>query len=606
MSSIDEHGGWPGLLTLLLDRHHLTADQARAAMSTILAGDATPAQLIGFVVALRAKGESAEELSGLLDAVLAACQIVPLTEDQRDNAVDIVGTGGDHSHSINVSTMAAIVVAAAGVPVCKHGARAASSKCGAADVLEALGVVLDLTPEGVKHCVDTAGIGFCFAPSFHPAFRFAAPSRREIGVPTVFNLLGPMANPGRVRRQVIGVANSAFAERMIETLKSHGSRRAWVVHGGDLDELSTTDRSRRDRARPRRGASLPRRPAGARAAAAFATRTWSVASRRRTPSSSAVCWPVSAGRTATSSCSMPVPGSSSPGVPPTSPKGRRSAEHTIDSGAAAATLDAIRGGVARGGGLTSMPTTSMTGWVVRVPASSANLGAGFDVLGMALGLHARGGCRGSSRAARAPSTSIIPQTSPFGEPAARGRCGCARRSRSGRGLGFSGAARVGGAAAAAVQRSGPATLDDPTCASRDPRAHRRARGACRQRGGVDLRRRRGRHRRGVVQVPLAFNPMVVVWVPDSTTTSTDHSRAQLPDTVSRADAVFNVGRAAMFVAACANGEVAALRAATEDRLHQQIRLERAPESAVALEAARRCRGVGRMAVGKRPDGRRPL
>jgi anthranilate phosphoribosyltransferase len=243
MSSIDEHGGWPGLLTLLLERHHLTADQARAAMATILAGDATPAQLIGFVVALRAKGESAEELSGLLDAVLAACQLVPLTEDQRDNVVDIVGTGGDQSHSINVSTMAAIVVAGAGVPICKHGARAASSKCGTADVLEELGVAIALSPEGVKHCVDTAGIGFCFAPSFHPAFRFAAPSRKEIGVPTVFNLLGPMANPGRVRRQLIGVANSAFAERMIETLKSHGSRRAWVVHGGDLDELTTTGRS---------------------------------------------------------------------------------------------------------------------------------------------------------------------------------------------------------------------------------------------------------------------------------------------------------------------------------------------------------------------------
>jgi anthranilate phosphoribosyltransferase len=243
MSPIDEHGGWPGVLTLLLERHHLTSDQARAAMSTILGGDATPAQLIGFVVALRAKGESAEELSGLLDAVLAACQIVPLTEDQRDNCVDIVGTGGDHSHSINVSTMAAIVVAGAGVPVCKHGARAASSKCGTADVLEELGVKIDLTPLGVKHCVDTAGIGFCFAPAFHPAFRYAAPSRKEIGIPTVFNLLGPMANPGRVRRQVIGVANSAFAERMIETLRSHGSRRAWVVHGGDLDELTTTDRS---------------------------------------------------------------------------------------------------------------------------------------------------------------------------------------------------------------------------------------------------------------------------------------------------------------------------------------------------------------------------
>jgi anthranilate phosphoribosyltransferase len=243
MSSIDEHGGWPGLLTLLLDRHHLTADQARAAMTTILTGEATPAQLIGFVVALRSKGESAEELSGLLDAVLAAAEIVPLTENQRDATVDIVGTGGDHSHSINVSTMASIVTAAAGVPVCKHGARAASSKCGTADVLEELGVAVALTPEGVKHCIDTAGIGFCLATSFHPAFRFAGPSRREIGIPTVFNLLGPMANPGRVRRQVIGVANAAFAERMVETLRSHGSRHAWVVHGMGLDELTTTGRS---------------------------------------------------------------------------------------------------------------------------------------------------------------------------------------------------------------------------------------------------------------------------------------------------------------------------------------------------------------------------
>ncbi len=240
MSTIDDHGGWPALLADLLDRNHLTAEQARAAMNTILAGDATPAQLIGFVVALRAKGESAAELSGLLDAVLEHASIVPLTDAQRDAAVDIVGTGGDQSHSINVSTMAAIVTAGAGVPVCKHGARGASSKCGTADVLEELGVDIELGPEGVRHCVETAGIGFCFAPSFHPAFRFAAPSRREIGIPTVFNLLGPMANPGRVRRQVIGVANAAFAERMVETLRTHGSIHAWVVHGGGLDELTTT------------------------------------------------------------------------------------------------------------------------------------------------------------------------------------------------------------------------------------------------------------------------------------------------------------------------------------------------------------------------------
>lgn len=240
MPTIEDHGGWPALLTLLLDRNHLTTSQAEAAMTTILSGDATPAQLIAFVVALRAKGESAAELAGLLDAALARAAIVPLTDDQRARAVDIVGTGGDHSHSINVSTMAAIVTAGAGVLVCKHGARGASSKCGTADVLEQLGVVIDLSPEGVKHCIEEAGMGFCFAPAFHPAFRFAAASRREIGVPTVFNLLGPMANPGRVKRQVIGVANAAFAERIVETLRTHGSEHAWVVHGGGLDELTTT------------------------------------------------------------------------------------------------------------------------------------------------------------------------------------------------------------------------------------------------------------------------------------------------------------------------------------------------------------------------------
>ncbi len=240
MATIDEHGGWPALLTLLLDRNHLTAAQARSAMDTILGGDATPAQLIGFVVALRAKGESPAELAGLLDSVLEHATIVELPDGLRDAAVDIVGTGGDHSHSINVSTMAAIVTAGAGVPVCKHGARSASSKCGTADVLEELGVNIELTPDGVRHCIDTAGIGFCFAPAFHPAFRFAGPSRREIGIPTVFNLLGPMANPARVRRQVIGVANAAFAERMVETLRTHGSIHAWVVHGNGLDELSTT------------------------------------------------------------------------------------------------------------------------------------------------------------------------------------------------------------------------------------------------------------------------------------------------------------------------------------------------------------------------------
>jgi len=240
MSHFDDLGGWPALLTQLLERQNLPAASAREAMSTILAGDATPAQLIGFVVALRAKGETGEELAGLLDAVLGAAAIVPLSEDLRSRAVDIVGTGGDRSHSINVSTMAAIVVAGAGVPVCKHGSRGASSLCGSADVLEELGVVIEQEPQGVLRCIEETGIGFCFAQKFHPAFRFAGPSRREIGIPTVFNLLGPMANPGRIRRQLIGVANPDVAERMLASLRIHGASKVWIVHGNGLDELSTT------------------------------------------------------------------------------------------------------------------------------------------------------------------------------------------------------------------------------------------------------------------------------------------------------------------------------------------------------------------------------
>ncbi|MGA1299000.1 MAG: anthranilate phosphoribosyltransferase [Ilumatobacteraceae bacterium] len=236
-------GGWPTLISRLLDREDLPADHARTAMATILAGDATPAQLIGFIIALRAKGETPEEISGLLDAVLAAAEIVPLGDELASRAIDIVGTGGDRSHSINVSTMAALVVAGAGVPVCKHGARASSSQCGTADVLEALGVRVELDPAGVKRCVEDVGMGFCLAPRYHPAFRFAAPARREVGVPTVFNLLGPMANPGRVRRQVIGVANPHVAERMLASLRLHGSVSSWVVHGQGLDELTTTGTS---------------------------------------------------------------------------------------------------------------------------------------------------------------------------------------------------------------------------------------------------------------------------------------------------------------------------------------------------------------------------
>jgi anthranilate phosphoribosyltransferase len=238
--SLDDLGGWPTLIGELLDRNHLTAQQARVAMSTVLSGDATPAQLIGFVIALRAKGETSEEIGGLLDAVLSAATLVELAPELHERAIDIVGTGGDRSHSINVSTISAFVIAGAGVPVCKHGARAASSKCGAADLLEALGVQVELGPQGVRACVEESGIGFCLAARYHPTFRFAAPSRREIGVPTVFNLLGPMANPARVTRQLIGVANASFARRMVDTLRDHGSVSSWVVSSPGLDELSTT------------------------------------------------------------------------------------------------------------------------------------------------------------------------------------------------------------------------------------------------------------------------------------------------------------------------------------------------------------------------------
>lgn len=243
MTTLEAIGGWPALLTELLERRDLPAAHAREAMATILRGEATPAQLIGFIVALRAKGETAEEISGLLDAVLDAATIVPMDEELRRSALDIVGTGGDGSHSVNVSTMSALVVAGAGVAVCKHGARAASSKCGTADVLEELGVAIELSPEGVLHCIRSAGMGFCLAPRYHPAFRFAAPSRREIGIPTVFNLLGPMANPARVRRHLIGVANPDMAHRMLASLRIHGSVKAWVVHGNGLDELTTTGTS---------------------------------------------------------------------------------------------------------------------------------------------------------------------------------------------------------------------------------------------------------------------------------------------------------------------------------------------------------------------------
>jgi anthranilate phosphoribosyltransferase len=244
MTTLEELGGWPAVLGPLLARRDLPAEATRAAMAEILDGAATPAQLAGFVVALRMKGETVEELSGLLDAMLDAAALVEVDDARRDQLVDIVGTGGDRSHTINVSTLASFVVAGAGVPVCKHGNRAASSACGAADLLEALGVRLDLGPEEVAQCIEVAGMAFCFAPRFHPALRHAGPTRRELGVPTAFNILGPMANPARVRRQVVGLADATLAEHMLGVMRQRGARRVMIVHGDDgLDELTTTTRS---------------------------------------------------------------------------------------------------------------------------------------------------------------------------------------------------------------------------------------------------------------------------------------------------------------------------------------------------------------------------
>jgi anthranilate phosphoribosyltransferase len=235
-------GGWPAVLGPLTQGRDLSAAAARGAMDEILAGNATSAQIAGLIVALRLKGETVEELAGLLDAMAAAAERVELPS--LDGVVDIVGTGGDRSHSVNVSTMAALVVAGAGVPVCKHGNRAASSRSGSADLLEALGVNLELDAAGVARCVADAGIGFCFAPRFHPAMRHAGPTRKELGVPTVFNVLGPLANPAGVRRQVVGVADGSLAERVALVLVARGAERALVVHGDDgLDELTTTTTS---------------------------------------------------------------------------------------------------------------------------------------------------------------------------------------------------------------------------------------------------------------------------------------------------------------------------------------------------------------------------
>ena len=239
--TLDDVGGWPAVLGRLAGGSDLEAAHAGAALTEVLQGNATPAQIAAFIFGLRCKGETVEEMTGLVAAMLRASERVVVPSELSDRLVDTCGTGGDRRGTINVSTIAALVVAGAGVPVCKHGGRAASSRAGSADVLEALGVVIDLGPAGVARCIMEAGIGFCFAPRYHPAMSHAIPVRRELGVPTAFNFLGPLANPARVRRQVVGVGDPLMAPKMARVLAAGGATRALVVHGADgLDELSTT------------------------------------------------------------------------------------------------------------------------------------------------------------------------------------------------------------------------------------------------------------------------------------------------------------------------------------------------------------------------------
>ncbi|MER5455737.1 anthranilate phosphoribosyltransferase [Micromonospora sp. NPDC002389] len=230
---------WPHLLTALLRGEELSAADTAWAMGEIMSGSAAPAQIAGFAVALRAKGETPAEVSGLVEAMLGQAVPVELPEEVRATALDVVGTGGDLAHTVNISTMTALVVAGAGVRVVKHGNRAASSSCGTADLLEFLGIPLDLGPEGVARCVEQAGIGFCFAARFHPGMRHAGPVRRELGVPTAFNFLGPLTNPARPRAGAVGCFDSAMAPVMAAVFAArHDS--VIVMRGEDgLDEFTT-------------------------------------------------------------------------------------------------------------------------------------------------------------------------------------------------------------------------------------------------------------------------------------------------------------------------------------------------------------------------------
>jgi anthranilate phosphoribosyltransferase len=228
----------PVYINKLLQGRHLTESEAESAMETIMTGNATPAQIGGYLVALRMNGETVAEITGSARAMRAQASRVVIPPNGP--ILDTAGTGGDGAHSFNVSTAAAFVIAGAGRKVAKHGNRAASSKCGSADVLAALGLDLDLTPEQVAVCIQQVGIGFLFAPKFHPAMKYAVGPRRELGARTIFNLLGPLTNPAGATHQLIGVYDPALTPTIAEVLGALGGQAAFVVHGeGGLDELTT-------------------------------------------------------------------------------------------------------------------------------------------------------------------------------------------------------------------------------------------------------------------------------------------------------------------------------------------------------------------------------
>jgi len=225
-----------GLIAKAATGAALSREEAARGFDTMMSGEATPSQMGGLLMALRVRGETVDEITGAVTAMREKMLRVRAPAD----AIDVVGTGGDASGSFNISTCAALIVAGAGVPVAKHGKRALSSRSGAADVLAALGVNIELTPEVVSRCITHAGIGFMFAPAHHPAMKNVGPTRVELGTRTIFNLLGPLSNPAGVKRQMVGVFSRQWIEPLAQVLKNLGSESVWVVHGSDgLDEITT-------------------------------------------------------------------------------------------------------------------------------------------------------------------------------------------------------------------------------------------------------------------------------------------------------------------------------------------------------------------------------